>query len=151
MAQIPGYSVRRMAVRQRRSRHQVWIYWRTAGIVTVLCAVIPLVWSSLIQSAPSYDGHWEGMISNSYRSARIELDLQSAGTHQVTGHFFNNASGCPADVSGTVTGTTLTLDIDRMGSCGGRTSAEVQLLGTGSLRFTREGDVPMSGYLSRAG
>jgi hypothetical protein len=140
------------------SRHPVRFYWLTAGIVSVLCAIIPVVWTSLSHSSVSsgFQGQWQGVLSHpGYGSSQVELDLRSVGLNQVVGQFVSKASGCTSDVSGTITGMALTLQLDRRwiaGYCGGQTTAEVQWRGTDSLWITREGGAaPMSGYLSRVG
>jgi hypothetical protein len=169
MAQSPGAAPaeRQSNNAELQRRHPVRFYWLTAGITTVICAIITIAWTSSSHSsnqlaytggvAPSgFQGQWQGVLSApDYRSSQVELDLRSAGPQQVVGQFVNKASGCTADVSGTVTGTTLTLYLDRRwiaGYCGGQFTAEVQWLGTDSVRVTLGGDAPpKSGDLSRVG
>ncbi|MET9260137.1 hypothetical protein [Amycolatopsis sp. NPDC004079] len=142
-------------------------YWLTAGITTVACAIVTVAWTSSSHSSnqpadtggvatSGFQGQWQGVLSGpGYGSSQVELDLRSAGPRQVAGQFVSKASGCTSDVSGTVTGTTLTLSLDRRwitGHCGGQFTAEVQWLGVDSVRFTRGGGAaPMSGDLARVG
>lgn len=165
-----------------RRHHPVRYYWLTAGLATVIYAIIMSASTSSspslnqpaysgggsVQQGPGdmgpsggdvpsgFQGQWQGMLSHpGYPSNQVELYLQSGGLHQVVGQMVNKTTGRTSDVSGAITGTTLTLHLAQRwipGYGGGQATAEVQWLGTYSLWITRGGGpVPLSGRLSRVG